>query len=263
MGNQDKLRFSIIVVSYNAEDKIAQTIESVLSQSYDNYEIVVKDGISKDDTLHRIPKNDKIRVYQEKDSGIYDAMNQALRYAQGEYVCYLNCGDLFADNDVLKKISAAIVEPKAVVYGDFICNNIHYSSPKDYNSFKAFYKWICHQSCFFHREYLLKEGGYDCQYKLAADYHFFVKCAVRDKNLFQYIPIPICIYERGGVSEQQKKITFHEQMLARKREYSKPKYFLLATIEIVCLIRLRRKFNGDWMPHKLRKFLRELLNKVQ
>ena len=175
----------------------------------------------------------------------------------------MNCGDAFADKDVLKMISDEINEPKAVVYGDFICNNIHYRSPQNYNSFKAFYKWICHQSCFFHRDYLIKEGGYDCQYRLAADYHFFVKCAVRNKELFQYVPIPVCIYERGGVSEQQKKITFYEQKMARKREYSKYSYFVLSLIEILCLVRLRRKLNGDWMPYKLRKFLRGVLDKLQ
>ena len=263
LSSQNKLKFSIIIVSYNAGEKISETIENVLSQDFDNYEIIVKDGMSKDDTLERIPQNEKIRVYQEPDTGIYDAMNQATRYAKGEYVYFLNCGDLLADPYVLKNVSDAMDDTKAIVYGDFICNHISYSSPKNYNSFKAFYKWICHQSCFFNREFLLKEGGYDCQYRLAADYHFFVKCVVRDKNLFQYIPIPICIYERGGVSEQQKKITFHEQKLARKREYSKVSYFFLSTIEIVCLIRLRRKINGDWVPYKLRKFIIGLLNHIR
>ena len=81
--------FSIIVVSFNAGQTISNTINSILSQTFHDYEIVVKDGLSKDDTLKCIPKSEKIRVYSQDDCGIYDAMNQAIDLSTGKYVCFL------------------------------------------------------------------------------------------------------------------------------------------------------------------------------
>ena len=96
--------FSVIIVSFNASNTIEKTIQSVLAQSFTDYEIVVKDAVSTDDTLRYIPQNDKIAVYSEKDGGIYDGMNTAIKYAKGKYLIFLNCGDCFADNEVLQKV---------------------------------------------------------------------------------------------------------------------------------------------------------------
>ena len=98
------MTFSIIVVCLNAGDKLHKTIESILSQTESDYEIVVKDGGSTDGSVKTLLTDDKMRVYCEADTGIYDAMNQALSHAKGEYVCFLNCGDYFYDRTVLKQV---------------------------------------------------------------------------------------------------------------------------------------------------------------
>ena len=93
--------FSIIVVCLNAGDRLQDTLDSIWKQSYSDYEVIIKDGGSKDGSLSCVPKKDNVHLYREKDTGIYDAMNQAVRYAHGEYLLFLNTGDLFYDEQVL------------------------------------------------------------------------------------------------------------------------------------------------------------------
>lgn len=89
-------KFSILVVTLNAEKEIDATIESIQAQSYQNYEVVIKDGLSKDNTLKHIPKDDRYKVYSQRDTSVYDGMNQAIECASGEYIIFLNAGDAFS-----------------------------------------------------------------------------------------------------------------------------------------------------------------------
>ena len=88
------MRFSVITVCFNAKDKLKNTLENILSEDFDDYEIIVKDGLSTDGSLDFIPKDEKIKVFSEKDSGIYDAMNKAVEKASGEYVIFMNCNNM-------------------------------------------------------------------------------------------------------------------------------------------------------------------------
>ena len=111
--------FSILVVCLNAGSKLEQTITSIQAQDFTDYEIIVKDGGSTDGSLDFL--KGQLRILQQKDSGIYDAMNQAAEAARGRYVYFLNCGDFFAERDVLSKIHSLILEKPAkhgIYYGN-------------------------------------------------------------------------------------------------------------------------------------------------
>ena len=100
--------YSIIVVCLNSGPRLRDTIESILNQTYKNFEVIVKDGGSSDGSVEALLKecdDERIHVYTQKDTGIYDAMNQAVRLAQGEYYLFLNTGDSFYDDTVLRKIT--------------------------------------------------------------------------------------------------------------------------------------------------------------
>ena len=120
-----KCKFTIITVCYNAEKYIEDTIDSVLTQTYENFEYIIKDGQSSDGTMdivHRLTDGDnRVMIIQGKDQGIYDAMNTAVLQASGEYILFLNAGDAFADSLVLSKTVEYMTTQKAdIYYGDVI-----------------------------------------------------------------------------------------------------------------------------------------------
>ena len=105
------MKFSVIVVCLNAGQKLHDTLESILAQDYKDYEIVVKDGGSKDGSIEKMVQNEAIQLFVENDKGIYDAMNQAVAHAKGEYLIFMNCGDRFHDGTVLSKAAAKGPQP--------------------------------------------------------------------------------------------------------------------------------------------------------
>ena len=109
------MTFSIIVVCLNEGEKLHKTVQSILDQTEEDYEIIIKDGGSADGSVEKLltaASNGRIKIYREKDSGIYDAMNQAVKHASGEYIFFLNCGDYFYQEDVLFRIKQFIEENK-------------------------------------------------------------------------------------------------------------------------------------------------------
>ena len=104
-----QMKFTVITVAYNAGEKLAQTVTNILQQTYHDYELLIKDGMSDDGSTDTIEKDDRIRLVSCKDSSIYDAMNQACSYAKGDYYLFLNTGDSFYDKFVLEKITYGII----------------------------------------------------------------------------------------------------------------------------------------------------------
>ncbi len=201
------VRFSVIVVSLNAGDKLRDTLDSVLAQSYDHYEIIVKDGGSRDGSLEALPRDSRIRLYQGKDAGIYDAMNQALAHAEGDLALFLNCGDVLYDREVLAKAAEAAGAESAgvrrmVLYGDTYGakNGVRIAAPPHINGFVCYRNIPCHQSCFYGME-LLREKPFDLRYRIRADYDQFLWCYYQGGARFLYLQEMVSSYEGGGFSE--------------------------------------------------------------
>ena len=209
--------FSIVVVCLNPGEKLAATINSILAQQYGNYEIIIKDGGSKDGSIEKLPADSRIRLFSEKDSGIYDAMNQALPRINGQYVLFLNCGDLFYDDTVLTRIAKVIGNRKAadseknhcaykekvrIFYGNQyneLQKCVVYSSP-EVNDFTCYRNVPCHQVCFYDAR-LFEERGYLTKYRVRADYEHFLYCIYDRKAEAVYTETLIARYEGGGFSE--------------------------------------------------------------
>lgn len=220
-----RMRFSIIVVCLNAGYELPATVNSILSQTYTDYEIIIKDGGSTDGSIQMVPASDKIRIYEEKDHGIYDAMNQALECANGEYVYFLNCGDYLYDKDVLSNISQFIdktqsesnqYSPKGpwVFYGD-IYNRI--AKSKDMSNpvideFACYKNVPCHQACIYERN-MINMHPFLTQYKVRADYEQFLWCYFIAKANLVYMNMIVSSYMGGGYSEtkQGRAISKKEQ----------------------------------------------------
>ena len=95
------MKFSIIVVCLNPGTKLNQTLDSILAQTCPDFEVIVKDGGSRDGSIESMRTDGRIHLYQEPDHSIYEAMNQAVSHVTGDYILFLNCGDLFYDKEVL------------------------------------------------------------------------------------------------------------------------------------------------------------------
>ncbi|MCR4643179.1 MAG: glycosyltransferase, partial [Lachnospiraceae bacterium] len=148
------MRFSVIVVSLNAGEELRKTVESVLCQSYADFEILVKDGGSTDSSVEQLPKDERLRLVVRKDRSIYDAMNQAVRRARGDYFLFLNCGDYLYDSSVLARTAAAFERKAAdIVYGDLYRRALDSTdtAPAAITDFVCYRNVPCHQVCFYAR----------------------------------------------------------------------------------------------------------------
>lgn len=217
------LLISIITVTFNTGDKLVATLDSVCSQSFQDYEVVIVDGCSKDNTLDIArsyqAKLAKLSIYSEPDKGIYDAMNKGVRLAKGEYVYFLNSGDLLYDKDVLANVARQLSGGN-LVYGNAITQN-EAGEPKPYrvgefSKYRLAHTNICHQTIFYPRETLLAHP-FNLQYRLFADWD--VNMQLWKKVRFSYTNQDVVLYEGGGASDVQKDIAFKNDQLRLITKY--------------------------------------------
>ena len=155
--------FSIITVSLNAGSLMKETIDSVLQQTFTDYEIIIKDGGSTDDTLSYVPQDSRIRLIQKADTGIYNAMNQGIKEARGRYLLFLNCGDKLYNEHVLENVSKIVeCEKNSIIYGNRYTKELGVVLyPKKLKKLHFHDSTICHQASFIAREAFEIVGLYD------------------------------------------------------------------------------------------------------
>lgn len=202
-----KPKFSIITVCYNSQNEIEKTILSVINQQQrELFEYIIIDGSSTDKTLEIIESyRKKIDiVISESDTGIYDAMNKGIKKASGEWILFMNSGDSFADNNVLKQVAQKITIKNIksdIIYGNVIKlyrdKSIRFKAEK--LSLLRYRMPFSHQSTFVKTKILQKEL-FDTKYKIAADYDFFHKAYLQGYS-FCYLDIYISLFDSvSGIS---------------------------------------------------------------
>lgn len=192
---------SVITICYNAETGIEKTIQSVINQRFQNYEYLIIDGGSIDKTVPIIEKyRDKISFYiSESDNGIYDAMNKGIRKATGEWLIFMNAGDMFANEYVLNDVfSEKIPLDKSFLYSD-----IYGLRPNGERILRllSFEKGnLIHQAVIYRRSLHTEHGLYIVTKKLIiSDYLFFIRIPIEKVMKINTV---IAVYEGGGVSAQ-------------------------------------------------------------
>lgn len=195
------VKVSIITVVYNAAEDLEKTIYSVEEQTYPNIEYIVVDGGSTDNTVLVANKHiDSINIFiSEKDYGIYDAMNKGISKAHGDYLFFLNAGDVFFNANVVSNV-ASCISSTVVYYGKalFVSKNKNWVYKKIVNRFNLTRKNICHQTIFYPAKVFQKEGRYDLSYPILADWILNIR-AFRHFT-FKYIDIVICKFDTNGIS---------------------------------------------------------------
>lgn len=257
--------FTIITVCLNAGDELNKTINSILSQDYQDFNIIIKDGFSSDGSFEQITKNEKINKIQKKDNGIYDAMNQALEYSDGQYILFLNAGDYFSDNSVLSSFNIAIIENNflGLVYCDYTTTDLrmYVQSPLKLTDFFLFRTMLCHQVCMIKREFYESLGYFDTTFRVDADYDFLLRLLIVEKAKYLHIPKLGIISTSKGFSFQNKDIAKKEVEIIRKK-YFKERYPIYKAQLAFTLPSLRGKFaNHTGMISKLYQRLVNVINR--
>lgn len=207
-------RISIITVTYNSAATIANTLHSVLNQTYTDIEYIVVDGLSQDgtiDILREFEPNFKGRMHwlSERDEGIYDAMNKGIRMASGDVVGILNSDDYFTSDDVVARCAEAFKEDDVdAVYGDihFINDGEPDKCVRYYSSRRFSPGWLrfgfmpAHPSFYARREVFERAGLYKTDYKIGSDYEMMVRLFCKHKIRAKYLPLDFVTMRLGGLS---------------------------------------------------------------
>lgn len=271
-----KPMFSIIVVALNPGEKLIKTVESIADQTFTDYQVVVKDGGSKDDSLERLREmlkktpdmEERVLIVEKKDGSIYEGMNQAAGYASGEYLYFLNCGDLFAHDNALQEMAQGICEHRAsggeslIFYGDIydeLRGQVVSSNPR-INDFACYRNVPCHQACVYHRV-LFSERGYRPEYKVRGDYEHFLWSYFEKQAKPLYVKVTMAKYEGGGFSETEKnRIRSAEEHKEITSMYmSKRQVFLYRTILFLTLAPLRTKMAESPAMSGVYNFVKKLI----
>lgn len=237
------IKFTIVTCTYNAEAVLQRTLDSVMKQTYCNIEHLIIDGVSKDKTLTMVKayqhKNDvgesahEILVFSEPDKGLYDAMNKGIDRATGDYLIFLNAGDVFPSEDTLEFVEGCVGEGEelpGVLYGDTDIVNMdgHFLrhrrlTPPKRLSWRSF-MWgmlVCHQS-FYARADIAKGIHYNLDYRFSADVDWCIR--IMREAACRHLPLRnvnavITNYLDGGMSVQNHKASLKERFQVMRSHY--------------------------------------------
>ena len=215
-------KLSIITVNLNNAEGLRKTIESVVNQTFNDYEYIIIDGGSTVGSVDIIKQYaDKITYWvSEPDKGIYNAMNKGIKVAKGEYCYFLNSGDYLKNNFILNTIFSKKIN-KDYIYGNIELNNYTLKYPKDLTFYFFFTNTICHQAIFIKSNLFKKFGFYDEKLTIVADWEFYLRTFILANSTYIYLDETISVYDTNGMSSKPEL----SEKLNSQRKKTLLKYF--------------------------------------
>lgn len=214
-------RLSIIIATWNAEATFSRCLKSILEQEFGDWELLVADGASTDGTLDLIRQHGAhIAWWQsKKDGGIYDAWNQALEHARGEYVAFLGADDAWDATTTLRRIfdtvgqgeydlvtgRGILIDSAGVAYHDF-------GKPWDHHKVMRRMR-ICHPGSLHRRNLFKRFGTFDTSYRISADYDFLLRLPADLRTL--HVDMPFARVADGGISRNRRWLMLRERYRAQ------------------------------------------------
>lgn len=209
------MKFTIVTVTYNSALTLSDTIISVLSQTYQNIEYIIVDGLSQDGTMGIVKKYEslfdgRMRWISEKDTGLYDAMNKGFRMGTGDVIGIINSDDLLSDPHAIEKVVKCFETDAAIdaVYADLyyvakddISKIIrHWKSGKQHSFIKGWHP--AHPTFYVRREIYKKFGLFDLEYKFAADFELMLRLIEKEHLKLYYLAEPLVKMRLGGTTSK-------------------------------------------------------------
>ena len=201
-------KYSIIVVTYNNAAGLHETLQSIRRLDYDDKEVIVIDGGSKDTTQDVIADyRDMIAIaVSEPDTGIYNAMNKGIKHVTGDYVVFMNAGDLFASKDVLNIVCN--YDGDIILGGETYGGKVRMVKEK-MTLYDILSIGLTHQAVYYRRE-IIQKYGFDESYKLIADLKSVVEPLVKEQVTVSCVTEILATCEGGGVSQKKWRDTISE-----------------------------------------------------
>lgn len=222
------MKITVVTVCFNAEDLIEETIKSVIGQTHSDLEYIIIDGNSSDKTMEIVRKYaDRIsKIISEPDNGIYDAMNKGIELATGEYINFMNAGDIFTDKDVVKDIVSNLEPSTDIIYGDSTMVDYkgrHLFIPADIDTSRLSKKPIYRHNASFTRISLHKKHKFDlsrkADFKYALDYNN-IFTLWHNKASFQKVNVDVVTWDQNGTSDHHRENI--KLMFAISHQFRKP-----------------------------------------
>jgi glycosyltransferase involved in cell wall biosynthesis len=224
-------KLSIITINYNNLEGLKRTVESVVNQTWQEFEYIIIDGGSTDGSKEIIADYQKRITYwvSEKDNGIYHAMNKGINKSTGDFLIFMNSGDVFYNDTIIDVLVSELKNTDAIVYGDAVLRNGKKNTeriqthPEKLN-FSYFYKQtICQQACFIKRSLFDTIFYFNENYKITSDWEFLIYAIYIEKVQTRKIDVLISIYDTSGISGNPD----FRQIATKEREQTINKYFPL------------------------------------
>lgn len=218
--------FSIITITFNAASTLPPTLRSVAEQTFTNYEYIVVDGASRDNTVALVEASQlSVRMVSEPDKGLYDAMNKGLKMATGEYLIFLNAGDSFHTPDTLQRVAEAIGNNRpGVVYGEtaivdanrnfLMMRRLRAPESLTWRSF-ANGMLVCHQAFIARRDIAPQ---YDLKYRYSADVDWCIRCMKQTDELLN-THLTLIDYLNEGETTRHHRASLKERFAVMCHHY--------------------------------------------
>lgn len=224
-----KYKISIVTPNFNSGMRLKETCASVAAQKVD-YEHLIMDSVSTDGSLELARElaaaDARIKLFSEKDKGIFDGFNKGVAKATGDYIYFLGAGDVLLPGCLTEVSRYFSGNKREYLYGDCMMNGRRYDGK--FTKRMLVERNICHQGVFYGREVFDVCGSFDQSYFVVADHVHNMICFGSRKIKKKYIPVVVAVYEGGGNSEQRKDSFIQDRLM------------------------LVRKHMGEWMMMRLR-----------
>lgn len=220
---------SIIIPSYNSSGTIRHCLDSIAGQTFRDFEVIVADGKSSDDTVQVIQQYQQrnlfsIKLVSEKDEGIYDAVNKGIRMASGQWIYVLGTDDALYAPETLEKIAPVLKSAgEEIVYGNVkVIGDAGWAKDGtihdgEFPLEKLVQRNICQQSVFYPAAVFQKLGYFNHQYRVCADWDFILRCAAKIK--LRYVDQVIAAFHGGGASTAGESESFYNDFASNLYKY--------------------------------------------
>lgn len=244
------MKLSIVIPTFNSSDVLGRALNSIITQTFTDWEVLIMDGVSTDNTIKiaQSYKDNRIHIYSEPDKGIYEAMNKGIKKANGEWLYFLGSDDWLLNKNVLQQVFYSEIDGYDVIYGNVEAPQLWPQHSGEWSLETLDYN-RCHQGIFYRKTIFRRLGYYNLEYPVLADYDLNLKWFFSSKIKKKYISITIAHYSMDGYNTCHKDSMFIKYFPYMKLTRGWNYYSQNERRELIkqALQRKSRKHPGRWL----------------